>query len=70
MKYIGTVKWYNTTKGYGFITPQDSKKDVFVHSSVLINAGLNELYENQRVEYTLIEKNGKKAADDITIIND
>jgi len=69
MKHIGTVKWYNPTKGYGFITPKDSKKDVFVHSSVLINSGLGELHENQEVEYTLIEKNGKKAADTISVLN-
>jgi CspA family cold shock protein len=70
MKNIGTVKWYNSTKGYGFITPNDSKKDVFVHSSALVNSGLNELRENQKVEYTLIEKNGKISADEISVLND
>lgn len=69
MKHIGTVKWYNSTKGYGFITPQDNKKDVFVHSSALVSSGLNELCENQKVEYTLIEKNGKTSADEISILN-
>ncbi len=69
MKHIGTVKWYNSTKGYGFITPKDSGKDVFVHSSALASAGLNELGENQKVEYTLIEKNGKTSADEISVLN-
>ena len=69
MKHIGTVKWYNSTKGYGFITPKDSGKDVFIHSSALANAGLNALSENQKVEYTLIEKNGKTSADEISILN-
>jgi CspA family cold shock protein len=69
MKHIGTVKWYNSTKGYGFITPADSEKDVFVHSSALTNSGLNELRENQKVEYTLIEKNGKTSADAISVLD-
>ena len=68
MKHIGTVKWYNSTKGYGFITPQDSKKDVFVHSSALSSSGLDELHENQKVEYTLAERNGKASANEIVII--
>jgi CspA family cold shock protein len=69
MKHIGTVKWYNSTKGYGFITPQNSKKDVFVHSSALENSGLNELYENQKVEYILVEKNSKTSADEISVLD-
>jgi CspA family cold shock protein len=70
MKYIGTVKWYSTTKGYGFITPkEDSKKDVFVHSSALANSGINELYENQEVEYSLVERHGKISANDISILS-
>ena len=69
MRQIGTVKWYNSTKGYGFITPKDSKKDVFVHSSAILNSGIDELHENQKVEYTLITKNDKTSADEIVIIN-
>ena len=69
MRQIGTVKWYNSTKGYGFITPKDSKKDVFVHSSAILNSGIDELHENQKVEYTLITKNDKTSADEIVILN-
>jgi CspA family cold shock protein len=69
MKHIGNVKWYNSTKGYGFIAPQNSGKDVFVHSSALTNSGLDELRENQKVEYTLVEKNGKTSADDISLLD-
>ncbi|MSO13778.1 cold-shock protein [Rickettsiales endosymbiont of Trichoplax sp. H2] len=69
MRQIGTVKWYNSTKGYGFITPNDSKKDVFVHSSAILNSGIDELHENQKVEYTLITKNDKTSADEIVILN-
>ena len=69
MRQIGTVKWYNSTKGYGFITPNDSKKDVFVHSSAILNSGIDELHENQKVEYTLITKNDKTSAYEIVILN-
>jgi CspA family cold shock protein len=69
MRQIGTVKWYNSTKGYGFITPNDSKKDVFVHSSAILNSGIDELHENQKVEYTLVTKNDKTSADEIVILN-
>jgi CspA family cold shock protein len=69
MKQIGTVKWYNSTKGYGFITPNDGKRDVFVHSSAILNSGIDELHENQKVEYTLVTKNDKTSADEIVILN-
>lgn len=70
MKHIGIVKWYSPTKGYGFITPkEDSKKDVFVHSSALTSSGLSELYENQEVEYSLVERHGKISANDISLLN-
>jgi len=69
MRQIGTVKWYNSTKGYGFITPNDRKKDVFVHSSAILNSGIDELHENQKVEYTLITKNDKTSADEIVVLN-
>jgi CspA family cold shock protein len=47
----GTVKWFNATKGYGFITPTDGGKDVFVHHSAIEGAGYRELSEGQRVEF-------------------
>lgn len=48
---IGTVKWFNSTKGYGFITPDDGSKDVFVHHSAITGTGYKELSEGQRVEF-------------------
>jgi CspA family cold shock protein len=51
----GTVKWFNTTKGYGFITPDDGGKDIFVHISAVQAAGLRGLDENQKVTFELQE---------------
>ncbi|MBW7922499.1 MAG: cold-shock protein [Rubellimicrobium sp.] len=51
----GTVKWFNTTKGFGFIAPDDGGNDVFVHISAVERAGLTGLADNQKVEYELIE---------------
>ena len=50
----GTVKWFNSTKGYGFITPDEGGKDVFVHISAVERAGLSTLNEGQRLEYSLL----------------
>ena len=59
----GTVKWFNTTKGYGFIAPDEGDTDVFVHISAVQNSGMTELQEGQQVSYELEEgKNGKTAA--------
>jgi CspA family cold shock protein len=58
----GTVKWFNTTKGYGFIQPEDGGKDVFVHISAVEHAGLNGLNEGQAVSYDLTDERGKTAA--------
>mgnify|MGYP001476801754 CR=1 FL=1 len=56
----GTVKWFNTQKGYGFIDPDDSGNDVFVHITAVQNSGLNGLNEGQKVTYELEEqRNGK-----------
>ncbi len=59
---IGTVKWFNATKGFGFIVPQDGGKDVFVHITALQQAGLTGLNENQKVSYDVITERGKAAA--------
>jgi CspA family cold shock protein len=58
----GTVKWFNTTKGYGFIQPEDGGKDVFVHISAVQRAGLQSLNEGQRVSYDEENERGKTAA--------
>ena len=59
---IGTVKWFNSAKGYGFIQPEDGSKDVFVHISAVERAGLGTLKEGQRVEFDVVNERGKNAA--------
>jgi CspA family cold shock protein len=60
---IGTVKWFNPTKGYGFIAPDDGAKDVFVHISAVTRSGLGSLHEGQRVSFELERgQQGKVAA--------
>ncbi len=59
---VGTVKWFNTTKGYGFIQPEDGSKDVFVHISAVQNANLDSLNEGQRVSFDVQMERGKSAA--------
>ena len=60
----GTVKWYNPTKGYGFIQPDDGGKDVFVHVSAVEGAGLRGLDENQKISYEIERdrRSGKESA--------
>ena len=60
---IGTVKFFNTTKGFGFIAPEDGDKDVFVHISAVQRAGMDTLTEGQRVSYEVVTERGKLAAD-------
>jgi cold shock protein len=63
----GTVKWFNPTKGYGFIKPNGGDKDVFVHISAVERAGLSTLNENQVVEYDLVENRGKSSAENLKV---
>lgn len=63
----GTVKWFNATKGYGFIQPQDGGKDVFVHVSAVERAGLSTLNEGQRVEYEIVSNRGKSSAENLKV---
>ena len=66
----GTVKWFNPTKGYGFIEPEDGSKDAFVHISAVERAGLSSLNEGQQVEYELqTGQNGKTSAENLQIVN-
>lgn len=66
----GTVKWFNGTKGYGFIAPDDGSKDAFVHISAVEQAGLPHLTEGQRVEFELEEgNNGKMAATSLKLVD-
>jgi CspA family cold shock protein len=59
---IGTVKWFNATKGFGFIVPQDGGKDVFVHITAVQKAGMTGLDENQKVSFDVVMERGKPAA--------
>ena len=59
---IGTVKWFNTTKGYGFIQPEGGSKDVFVHISAVEKAGMGSLNEGQRVSFDIVTERGKQSA--------
>jgi len=63
---IGTVKFFNSTKGFGFIQPDDKSKDVFVHVSAVERSGLGSLSENQKISYELEQgQNGKTSAVDL-----
>jgi CspA family cold shock protein len=59
---VGTVKFFNTQKGYGFIQPEDGSKDVFVHITAVERAGMRTLNEGQRVTYEIVTERGKQAA--------
>ena len=63
----GIVKWFNATKGFGFIQPDDGSKDVFVHVSAVERAGLSNLNEGQKIAYELVadRRSGKMAADNL-----
>ncbi len=65
----GTVKWFNTTKGFGFIAPDDGGKDVFVHISAVERAGLKTLNDNQKVSYDMLAgRDGRSSAGDLKLL--
>jgi CspA family cold shock protein len=65
----GTVKWFNTTKGYGFIQPERGGEDVFVHISAVEKANLRTLNEGQRLSFELTENRGKTSATNLSVID-
>ncbi len=66
---VGTVKFFNTTKGYGFIEPEDGSKDAFVHISAVERAGLSTLNEGQKVSFELeVGRNGKSSAENLSVV--
>src|SRR6185312_5126051 len=64
---LGTVKWFNAQKGFGFIQPSDGTKDVFVHISAVERAGLGSLREGQKIRYEVVTDRGKQAADHLSL---
>ena len=64
----GTVKFFNTQKGFGFIQPDDGSKDVFVHISAVERAGMRSLNEGQKVSYEIVTERGKQAAGNLQSI--
>jgi CspA family cold shock protein len=65
----GTVKWFNPTKGYGFIAPDNGNSDVFVHISAVEKAGFNGLKEGQKLEYEIATNKGKDSAANLKLID-
>ena len=63
----GTVKWFNVTKGYGFIQPQEGGKDVFVHISAVERAGLSSLNEGAVIEFEVVANRGKESAENLKV---
>jgi cold shock protein len=63
----GAVKWFNPTKGYGFIKPDSGDKDVFVHISAVERAGLRSLNEGQTIEYELVTNRGRTSAENLKV---
>ncbi len=66
---IGTVKWFNATKGFGFIMPQDGSKDVFVHITAVQAAGLSGLDDGQKLNYEVVMERGKAAATALRLVD-
>ena len=66
----GTVKWFNTTKGFGFIAPDDGGNDVFVHISAVEAAGMTGLADNQKINYEMVEgRDGRSSAGELKLVD-
>ena len=67
---VGTVKWYNSEKGFGFIQPDDGGKDAFVHVSAIERAGMRDLQEGQKISFELVadKRSGKMSADNLQAV--
>jgi CspA family cold shock protein len=64
----GVVKWFNPTKGYGFVQPDSGGKDVFIHISAVERAGLSTLNEGQKIEYEITTNKGKESGENIKVL--
>ncbi|MDZ5452460.1 cold-shock protein [Labrys sp. ZIDIC5] len=66
----GTVKWFNSQKGYGFIAPEDGSRDIFVHISAVERAGMSDLREGQKVSFDVVtdDRSGKASADNLQTV--
>jgi len=65
---IGIVKWFNSSKGYGFIEPSDKSKDIFFHISALLKANIMNINDGQKISYQIVSERGKDTASDIKLI--
>jgi CspA family cold shock protein len=65
---MGTVKWFNATKGFGFIQPDGGGKDVFVHISAVEKAGLSDLREGAKVSFEVVANRGKESAENLRVV--
>ena len=70
MRTVGKVKWFNNSKGFGFITPEDGERDCFVHHSAIQGEGFKSLAEGESVEFDLVDGEKGPAAENVTKVGD